>query len=252
MGKSKVEINTGDRFGKLTIVKEIEGHRYPNGSMDRQFLCKCDCGNETIARRSTLTRHRLSSCGCEIGKGHTTHNLSRSRLYGIWKAMRRRCYKNNDLNYYNYGGRGITVCDAWNKFEAFAEWALSNGYAENLEIDRIDNNGNYEPSNCRWATRQEQCLNKRDSRNITINGVTKHISEWSKETGVPIVTIWKRFKRYGSSELLFVKNMVRSTEEHKQEIIELFTNGVNRFQISQRLGITPTAITNSLKRWKLI
>lgn len=253
MGKPKVEIKAGDKWGKLTILKEIEGHRYPNGSIDRQFLCICDCGKEYIAKRSYLTRNKVSSCGCAMGYHQISHNQSYSRLYSIWKAMRRRCQNPKDTNYHSYGGRGIKVCEEWsNHYEPFYEWAISNGYSEDLEIDRIDVNGNYEPTNCRWATRKEQCLNKRDNRNITIKGVTKHISEWSKETGVPIATIWKRFKRYGSSELLFVKNMVRSTEEHKQEIIELFTKGVNRFQISQRLGIAPTAITNSLKRWKLI
>lgn len=253
MGKPKVEINAGDKWGKLTILKEIESHRYPNGSMDRQFLCKCECGKEIIRRRSYLTSVKEPSCGCYAGYHQITHNQSYSRLYSIWKAMRRRCQNPNADTYRNYGARGITVCEEWsNHFESFYEWAMLNGYFEDLEIDRIDVNGNYEPSNCRWATDKEQSINKRNSRNLTINGVTKHISEWSKETGVPIITIWKRFKRYGSSELLFVKNMVRSTEEHKQEIIELFTNGVNRFQISQRLRITPTAITNSLKRWRLI
>lgn len=166
--------------------------------------------------------------------------------------MRRRCYKNNDLNYCNYGGRGITVCEDWRKFEPFAEWALSNGYAENLEIDRIDVNGNYEPSNCRWTTHQEQCLNKRDSRNITINGVTKHITEWSKETGIPSLTIWKRFKKYGPCELILFNGIIRHTEIKKNEIIELYKNGMNCYQIGKKLDITSTAISKSLKKWNII
>lgn len=252
MGKPKVEINGGDKWGKLTILKEIESHRYPNGSMDRQFLCKCECGKEIIRRRSYLTSVKEPSCGCYVGYHQITHDMSYSRLYSIWKGMRNRCNNKTHNQYHNYGGRGIKICEPWGRFEPFANWALANGYADDLEIDRINVNGNYEPSNCRWITHKEQCLNKRDSRNITINGITKHISEWSKETGIPIITIWKRFRKYGSTELILSKNVIRHAEIIKNEIIELYKSGMNCYQISKRLGIVQTAVNKSLKKWKVI
>lgn len=222
MGKPKAEINIGDRFGKLIILKEIEPIRYECGSSDRQFLCKCDCGNETIARRSALTRNRLSSCGCAIGKGHTTHNLVYSRIYSVWKGMKARCQNKNHTEYHNYGGRGIIVCDDWQDFIKFNEWANNTGYNDDLEIDRINVDGNYCPENCRWITHHEQCFNKRNSRFITIDGITKHTKEWSEETGVSPTTLWDRYKKYGSSKIIFTKGKItkHDIEKYSREISE--------------------------------
>lgn len=113
------------------------------------------------------------------------------RLRGVWRNMIQRCHNPNHHQYCSYGGRGITVCDEWrNDYSCFREWALKNGYAQGLTIDRIDNNGGYSPQNCRWATYKEQNRNKRSNRNITLNGETKCLSEWAEffGIGVPLAT----------------------------------------------------------------
>lgn len=123
-----------------------------------------------------------------------------SRLYYSWRHMKERCYNPSCHDYRHWGGRGITVCDAWkNDFLAFKEWALANGYEEGLTIDRIDNDGNYEPSNCRWATRAEQSNNRRCLHYLTYEGETKTISEWSRITGINTTTIYMRINTYGWS-----------------------------------------------------
>lgn len=117
------------------------------------------------------------------------------RLYRIWRAMRDRCQRKGNVHYDNYGGRGITVCVEWQDYETFKAWAYQSGYQDGLSIDRIDNDGNYEPSNCRWATVSEQCNNKRNNRIIEFNGEAHTATEWSRITGIPYRTIQSRINR---------------------------------------------------------
>lgn len=175
---------TGKRFNMLTV----ESFAYIHGS-HAYWNCICDCGNKTIVCGSKLFRGTTKSCGC-LGpklsriKNATLGGLSTSRLYRILQGMKVRCYNKNDKSYKDYGGRGISVCKEWlEDFAAFYNWATRNGYKENLSIDRIDVNGNYEPANCRWATAKEQANNRRSSMLITWNGETKTASEWCKERG---------------------------------------------------------------------
>ena len=137
------------------------------------------------------------SCGCLVKENHIcTHNKSYTRLYRIWQKTKQRCYNENHKHFQYYGARGITVCDEWkNDFQVFYEWAINNGYSDELTIDRINVNGNYEPSNCRWATRKEQMNNTRQNRFITYNGKTQTAKQWSEELGIKYPTLQGRLQR---------------------------------------------------------
>ena len=162
----------------------------------------CDCGKETIVYESNLGKCTFS-CGClsrDKSKEHNSkHGQSRTRLFTIWSGMRHRCRNPKLREYPDYGGRGIKVCKEWDdSFEAFRDWAMSHGYTEELTLDRIDNDGNYEPSNCRWITMKEQQANKRNNVLLTYNGETHIAKEWARRTGLSYRLIMCRL-HYGWS-----------------------------------------------------
>lgn len=189
---------SGKTFGRLNVLE----YAYSKNSR-RYWKCKCKCGNVVYISTNDIKNNHTKSCGClrkEVAKknfieSHTTHNLTNTRLYNIWRSMKKRCYLKTHQAYKDYGGRGIKVCDEWkNDFMSFYNWAIENGYKEGLTIDRINNNGNYEPSNCRWTTLKEQQFNKRNNIFLTYNNETKNIYEWSAITGIKYCTIWWRYK----------------------------------------------------------
>lgn len=137
--------------------------------------------------------------------GKTTHGCTKTRLYHIWRSMCQRCEYQRHERYADYGGRGITVCREWrDSFSVFRGWALANGYRDDLTIDRIEANGNYEPGNCRWVTRADQNRNKRDSRLVTYNGETRTIKEWSRIVGVNYTTLLYRLDNGWDVETAFI------------------------------------------------
>lgn len=177
---------TGQRFGRLVVIERTGS----NKQGDVMWRCKCDCGTIKEVTATHLRSGASKSCGClrkEITqRNRTTHGMKGTRLYNIWSSMKRRCSPSCDKRVYDrYYGRGIRVCDEWkDDFSAFAKWALSNGYSDELSIDRIDNDGNYEPSNCRWADMEEQGNNRNNSRCITCRGETLTISQWARKIGM--------------------------------------------------------------------
>ena len=188
---------TGQKIGRLLVLGLSEHQEWGK----QIWICQCDCGTICEHQTGDLTKKNpVQSCGClqreaasETGK-RTIHLISNhagiwngdsknpefQRIYQIWGAMKRRCDNPNDIHYAQYGGRGIKVCVEWYDWFVFKEWALSHGYQDDLTIDRIDTNGNYEPDNCRWATQQEQCNNTRANKMLTYNGETNTLANWCR------------------------------------------------------------------------
>jgi hypothetical protein len=190
----------GKRFNKLIVVKRMKDKRYSTGTIKKQYLCLCDCGNYKIVSSKCLYNKATGSCGCLTKKPknyHKTHGLSKTKLYHIWGSMKRRCEKPKDKAYYNYGFRGIKVCDEWHDFNNFYEWCIQNGYSEGLSLDRINNNGNYEPNNCRWVDRKVQNNNTRANVIIEVNSERHTLSEWSKLLNVSYDLLHSRVRYYG-------------------------------------------------------
>ena len=196
---------TGQRFGRLTVIERVENDKHNQA----RWKCLCECGNYTVAVTSELNRGNVRSCGClsrEISKKvNFKHGFKYTRLYEIWGSMKKRCYNPNSPNYKYYGAKGIKICDEWkNDFKSFHDWAFANGYDENAEymkctIDRIDVNGNYEPSNCRWVDVKTQERNRGNNNFITYNNETHCIGEWAEILGINYITLHQRIRKYNWS-----------------------------------------------------
>lgn len=183
----------GDKYNRWTVI----GEPTKNSIGQLCYLCRCECGNERNKEFSAIYSGHSKSCGClrneNTARRNTKHGAAQrgamTRLYKEWRSMRNRCKYESMDDYYLYGGRGIKVCDEWQSdFAAFRNWALWNGYDDLLVLDRIDTNGNYEPSNCRWVTLAENGQNKRNNRLITAFGETKCMSAWGSDQRCKIKT----------------------------------------------------------------
>ena len=192
----------GETFGDLTVVDVT----------DASVICKCACGNTKEFSNWLMEYREPKTCGCYMSRYGSklipkTHGLSKTPEYSIWKAMRRRCNKHNDPHYANYGGRGIKVCEEWN--ESFESFISDVGFRpdKSYTLDRIDNDGNYEPGNVRWATRMDNQNNRRNTVYIEYNGQNRTLREWSEVTGIPFKTLNMRYRRGKTLEEVFNPNV---------------------------------------------
>lgn len=195
--KQPVSAFLNRRYGLLTIVEDL-------GTVEkyRRVFAKCECGNSKSFRLADIQHGGSTNCGCIrkaylLGK-NTKHGESRTKLYRRWKGIIERCAYKNHFAYNRYGGRGISVCKEWkDDFLSFKDWALSAGYQGAGEVDRINNDGNYEPSNCRIVTRKQNCRNKSNNHNYTMNGETKCLSEWAEQYRIAPHLLYHRINIMG-------------------------------------------------------
>ena len=199
----------GLKFGRLKVISKAEKDKC--GRM--KWLCQCECGNYCVVREDNLKSGHTLSCGCynyrtdEINVSR--HGLRFTSIYNVWRNMRYRC---KDENNKYYGEKGITVCNEWQDFNTFYNWAMTNGYKKGLTIDRIDNNGNYESANCRWVTELVQGNNKSNNINISYEGETHTLAQWSRKLKVNYETIRRRYYKNNNPKYVLFGNMPQEDE----------------------------------------
>jgi hypothetical protein len=199
---------SGERYGRLTVLPVMERRFNQKGTRTYPYwLCKCDCGKEKFIAAHCLRSGKTVSCGCyqaervrEVRRESRTfaeapQSCGYNKLYRTYRNMHHRCAEDK-----RYLDKGITVCDEWSSYETFHKWAMANGYKEGLTIDRINNDGNYSPDNCRWVNQEVQANNTSKNRPITYKGSTRNLLQWSRETGILPNTIWRRLKNGWSVE----------------------------------------------------
>jgi hypothetical protein len=208
----------GKVFGKLKVIDIA-----PRTCTKTYWICECECGVIKTIRSDSLVSGNTTSCGClkiiqnginfktEYRKNNATR-ICKTRLYKTWQLMNNRCYNKKTPGYIKYGARGITVCEEWQrqtKFDTFKNWALKNGYNDTLSIERINNNGNYEPENCKWSTNKEQCNNRRSTVKITMNGQTKSVKQWCEYLNLDYGRVINRRQKGISQDKMFSKEDLR-------------------------------------------
>lgn len=202
----------GQKYGMLTVVGMKTNH---NG---RLWYCVCDCGK---SKEKPVSGYELRSgirtnCGCMSNswKSNRKHGQYNTKLYKVWSAMKHRCGNKNDPAFSNYGGRGITVCEEWMEFVPFMDWAHSSGYKTGLTIERINNDGNYEPKNCEWISKPKQSSNTRRCVFVTHKGQTMNLMQWSKELNMPYSRLQSRIKNGWSFEKAINTPLIPANKRH--------------------------------------
>lgn len=195
----RIDDLTGKVFGRLTA-----SYRTMNSGKGK-WVCHCSCGNEVTVRGPDLKNRHTQSCGCiridSVIKPNTIHGLGNHPLYKVWKGIKTRCLNQNDGNYTNYGGRGISVCSEWaDDPKEFIRWGIRSGWERGLQIDRRNNDGNYDPNNCHWTDRIRQGRNRRDNVILEFNGEKRVLSEWAEIKNIKIGTLWYRLNNGWSVE----------------------------------------------------
>lgn len=208
----------GERFGRLKLLRRVPPDRRKilSSRQEAMWECECDCGSIVIVGSSSLNskKNRTRSCGCLRRELASTRNFLHgwdgTRLQSIWASMHHRCRNKKDNSYKNYGGRGITVCSAWQDFVPFRDWALVNGYEDDLTIERIDVNGHYEPDNCTWIPGSEQAKNRRNTL-YAPSGDT--LADYCKKIKIPYATVWARLARGLSIEQALITTYQRRSKK---------------------------------------
>jgi len=266
---SRVKNLTGEKYGRLTVIMLDETKK----TRKKFWICQCDCGNLKAIRSDSLQSGGIKSCGClkkeqdriNLVKNHS-HKESNTRLYTELRGIKARCLNPNNDSYKRYGGRGIIICGEWlDSYESFRDWALNNGYNDILTIDRINNDGNYEPNNCRWVDNKTQCNNR--STNIIVKYQNEEITlkQLSEKTNIDYSVLNTRYHRGDRGECLIrsvwsgfkPKNgenngMAQITEKDAKVIKDMLYNNINYLEISRRLNISKHIIYD-IKRnrtWK--
>lgn len=255
---------SGKRFGRLLVVRRVDK---PVTSKKRgiYYLCKCDCGTEKILNRNSL-QSGTQSCGCLIvettaqlaKKTLTTHGMAKHPLYHVWHHMMQRCGNPKYREYKLYGARGITVCERWKDVRNFIS-DMEATYRSGLEIERIDNDKGYEPSNCRWANRKEQCNNTRHNVFFEFNGERKTIAQWAETLGISHQCMNKRLHDWPLERALTAAKLSHSTNYRMIEFngqtkhLNAWAKelGVHEATLRKRLRIWPVEVALSAPKYSL-
>lgn len=240
---------TGKQCGYWTVIERGPNRILPCGEPMAMWLCECKCGTRRLVRAADLRNGTSKSCGCyqkqrasEASTKYIHNTRQNSRLYAIWSSMCYRCTKPDHPMYYLYGERGIMVCQEWlDSFDCFAQWAYQNGYQDTLTIDRINVDGNYCPSNCRWATPKEQANNRRTCVYLTYNGETKTATQWADEYNINPSTLLGRIEMGWSAEDAITKPI-----QHKRRSVTYQGETRRIKEWADIVGISPGVISYRL------
>ena len=237
---------TGQRFGRLTVLYRDDSFAKDGHAC---WICQCDCGALVPVRSSLLRQGGTRSCGC-LARDLTiarskTHGMTKTKIHRIWAGMKRRCFCETDNHYPLYGGRGITICDEWREdFVTFYDYVskLEHFDEDGYTLDRINNNGNYEPGNVRWATVKQQAQNRRTSHTVEINGEKINVTEVARRAGVGRTTIQRRLAKGEKGEQLLRPSICQS------HIIEINGEAMILADVARLAGVTKKTIYDRLAR----